>query len=240
MHINLHILIPSSAYPHVRAKKIYIFFGTIDFHYMDKTGWNIVQNLFLFWSTIPLSCNPLQIRKLVIIERTDLKCLAVSDVFYAIISVKWAWPEILVCCWTHYECVCCLRLDSEPAAVTVTVLYCTLKSRGFIFLGVHAKDPLPSPVHPVARLACQNISSIHIHSDYINVFLVGKNVKSFWIVIYIYSIYMPYLKCTEALCPLGFWVEHEGHSSSSHSSTLYVYTCAFISSDPKLTTELLY
>lgn len=51
---------------------------------------------------------------------------------------------------------------------------------------------------------------------------------------------MPYLKCTEELCPLGFQTHISSGAWGSQrllSCINTVYICAFISSDPKLTTE---
>lgn len=51
---------------------------------------------------------------------------------------------------------------------------------------------------------------------------------------------MPYLKCTEELCPLGFQTHISSGAWGSQrllSCINTVYTCAFISSDPKLTTK---
>lgn len=102
----------------------------------------------------------------------------------------------------------CLCLGSESVTCNSNCCCALLHTqiKGLHFSGCSRKRPPPTP-----RASCSTSDVLSLSKIYLlYIFIVikclpsGEKCKVVLNCDYIYSIYMPYLKCTEELCPLGF------------------------------------
>lgn len=122
-------------------------------------------------------------------------------------------------------CFYCLCLGSERVTCNSNCCCALLHTqiKGLYFSGCSRPPPTP-------RASCSTSDVLSLSKIYLlYIFIVikclpsGEKCKVVLNCDYIYSIYMPYLKCTEELCTLGFQTHISSGAWGSHSSTLYIH-----------------
>lgn len=124
-----------------------------------------------------------------------------------------------------FTCFYCLCLGSERVTCNSNCCCALLHTqiKGLYFSGCSRPPPTP-------RASCSTSDVLSLSKIYLlYIFIViqclpsGEKCKVVLNCDYIYSIYMPYLKCTEELCTLGFQTHISSGAWGSHSSTLYIH-----------------